>query len=236
MNTAILDDLKTDRDILRQELSDYMSQNHFDCQIYEYDSGEQFLKDFEPGRFDLVFLDIYMDGMTGMEVAREIYRSDKNCRLIFLSSTEEYSRLSYSVHAVYYLLKPFNKADFLQAMSFCEFTDHSGMFEVVCENVPVSIILKDILYIDYHNRTTYIHTEKRIFPVKMPYNDLVKPLLSDKRFLSPMRSILVNMQHITGVRDVFFILDNNERIQISIRNKKETIQNWKIYMYDSIGE
>ena len=70
----------------------------------------------------------------------------------------------------------------------------------------------------------------------MPYNDLVKPLLSDKRFLSPMRSILVNMQHITGVRDVFFILDNNERIQISIRNKKETIQNWKIYMYDSIGE
>ena len=51
-----------------------------------------------------------------------------------------------------------------------------------------------------------------------------------------MRSILVNMQHITGVRDVFFILDNNERIQISIRNKKETIQNWKIYMYDSIGE
>ena len=48
MNTAILDDLKTDRDILRQELSDYMSQNHFDCQIYEYDSGEQFLKDFEP--------------------------------------------------------------------------------------------------------------------------------------------------------------------------------------------
>ena len=177
-----------------------------------------------------------MDGMTGMEVAREIYRSDKNCRLIFLSSTEEYSRLSYSVHAVYYLLKPFNKADFLQAMSFCEFTDHSDMFEVVCENVPVSIILKDILYIDYHNRTTYIHTEKRIFPVKMPYNDLVKPLLSDKRFLSPMRSILVNMQHITGVRDVFFILDNNERIQISIRNKKETIQNWKIYMYDSIGE
>lgn len=78
MNTAILDDLKTDRDILRQELSDYMSQNHFDCKIYEYDSGEQFLKDFEPGRFDLVFLDIYMDGMTGMEVAREIYRSDKN--------------------------------------------------------------------------------------------------------------------------------------------------------------
>ena len=177
-----------------------------------------------------------MDGMTGMEVAREIYRSDKNCRLIFLSSTEEYSRLSYSVHAVYYLLKPFNKADFLQAMSFCEFTDHSGMFEVICENVPVSIALKDILYIDYHNRTTYIHTEKRFFPVKMPYNDLVKPLLSDKRFLSPMRSILVNMQHITGVRDVFFILDNNERIQISIRNKKETIQNWKIYMYDSIGE
>ena len=99
MNTAILDDLKTDRDILRQELSDYMSQNHFDCQIYEYDSGEQFLKDFEPGRFDLVFLDIYMDGMTGMEVAREIYRSDKNCRLIFLRRTEASSRLRYSVHA-----------------------------------------------------------------------------------------------------------------------------------------
>ena len=72
MNTAILDDLKTDRDILRQELSDYMSQNHFDCQIYEYDSGEQFLKDFEPGRFDLVFLDIYMDGMTGMEVCQAV--------------------------------------------------------------------------------------------------------------------------------------------------------------------
>lgn len=44
MNTAILDDLKTDRDILRQELSDYMSQNHFDCQIYEYDSRRAVFK------------------------------------------------------------------------------------------------------------------------------------------------------------------------------------------------
>ena len=106
MNIAIVDDLASDRLQLIGKLQTYMQQARIPFTLYEFDSGEAFLEAFSPGRFSIVFLDIYMGGMTGMAVAHAIREQDFDCRLIFLTQSEEYLREGYSVNAVHYLIKP----------------------------------------------------------------------------------------------------------------------------------
>ena len=92
MNIAIVDDLASDRLQLIGKLQTYMQQARIPFTLYEFDSGEAFLEAFSPGRFSIVFLDIYMGGMTGMSVAHAIREQDFDCRLIFLTQSEEYLR------------------------------------------------------------------------------------------------------------------------------------------------
>ena len=71
MNIAIIDDLKTDSDRLVELINTYMEQHRLQCRTMDlFSSGESFLDTFTSGKYHLIFLDIYMDGITGMETAK----------------------------------------------------------------------------------------------------------------------------------------------------------------------
>ena len=100
-----------------------------------------------------------MKQKTGMDAARELFAAGSCTKLIFLSSSTDFLRQSYSVRAVYYLVKPIVPEEFEQAMQFLELQpDYAVPFlEIVQENVPRSIPTEKILYIDVQGHTTVIH-------------------------------------------------------------------------------
>ena len=67
----------------------------------------------EGAHFDLLLLDIEMPGLTGLEVARKIRETDKNCAILFLTGFDkfDYARQAISVRAMDYLLKPYNEQE-----------------------------------------------------------------------------------------------------------------------------
>ena len=97
-----------------------------------------------------------MKQKTGMDAARELFAAGSRTKLIFLSSSTDFLRQSYSVRAVYYLVKPIVPEEFEQAMQFLELQpDYAVPFlEIVQENVPRSIPTERILFFffDCHNR------------------------------------------------------------------------------------
>ena len=110
MNIAIVDDLKTDSDRLVGFIDTYMKQHNLQYGTLDrFSSGEDFLGAFTPGKYDLIFLDIYMDGITGMETAKRIRQTDHDCRIIFITISPEFAVESYNVNASFYLLKPIGK-------------------------------------------------------------------------------------------------------------------------------
>lgn len=110
MNIAIVDDLKTDSDRLVGFIDTYMKQHNLQYGTLDrFSSGEDFLGAFTPGKYDLIFLDIYMDGITGMETAKRIRQTDHDCRIIFITTSPEFAVESYNVNASFYLLKPIGK-------------------------------------------------------------------------------------------------------------------------------
>ena len=112
MTFAIVDDSADDREALKKQLLPYLTQNHFSAEITEFENAEEFLLAASQKTFSVVFLDIYMKEKTGMDVAQELFNSGCNSKLIFLSSSTDFFRQSYAVHAVYYLVKPIVPEEF----------------------------------------------------------------------------------------------------------------------------
>ena len=126
MKIAIVDDLQEDRLEVR-EIIDEFCLNSFeklnkeiDITIDEFCSGEDFLSNFKPNCYDIILLDIYMDKLTGMDTAREIFALDRSCNLIFLTTSNDYIFDSFEVKAVFYIIKPIilNKDKLFTALDF----------------------------------------------------------------------------------------------------------------------
>ena len=91
MIIAVVDDTMQDRELLKGMLDQYFSGHQTVPEIQEFESGEAFLEAYEPGHYDIIFFDIYMGGITGMETASLVYERDKDCRLVFFSSSADYA-------------------------------------------------------------------------------------------------------------------------------------------------
>ena len=98
MRAAIIDDRAEDRAILHRELDTILRERGYSVEgIDLFSGGEEFLAKFRGGRYDLVFLDIYMEGINGIQTAREIRRTDKNVRLIFVTTSNDFAAESYEL-------------------------------------------------------------------------------------------------------------------------------------------
>lgn len=80
-----------------------------DFEIREYSSGEELLRESPPEEPDILFLDIEMDKMNGMEAAKELRRRHKNTVLIFVTAYPDFVFQGYEVHALHYILKPYEE-------------------------------------------------------------------------------------------------------------------------------
>ena len=79
------------------------------CTKQLFSTGETFLSVWKPGMYDIVFLDIFMDQLTGVDVARQIRKTDASVKIIFCTTSNEFASESYCVDASFYLVKPFSQ-------------------------------------------------------------------------------------------------------------------------------
>ena len=85
MQVAIIDDLAVCRQEIKEYLLRYIRENYQgeEPELDEFESGTRFLDAFRPQVYDVIFIDQYMEGMSGMDTAREIRRGDEEAALIF---------------------------------------------------------------------------------------------------------------------------------------------------------
>ena len=111
MRIAIVDDLAAERALLKDRLEQQLHRRNVQADILEYESGETFLEAARKAPFTAAFLDIYMDGMTGMEAAKKLRKTDTDCLLVFTTTSTDHALEGFQVRALHYLVKPFTEAD-----------------------------------------------------------------------------------------------------------------------------
>lgn len=111
MRIAIVDDLKTERALLKERLSQQLALRGVEADILGFESGEAFLAAEKERRFSAAFLDIYMEGLSGMDAAKELRKTDTDCLLIFTTTSTDHALEGFQVRALHYLVKPFSEEE-----------------------------------------------------------------------------------------------------------------------------
>lgn len=92
MRIAIVDDLETERAQLKTRLARQLRLCGAEAELLEFESSESFLAAEKEQRFTAAFLDIYMHGMSGMDAAKELRKTDADCLLVFLPRPQPTTR------------------------------------------------------------------------------------------------------------------------------------------------
>ena len=113
MTIAIVDDIAEERILLRKRLEKILLQKNIDFHCCEYENGEAFLEASKNQNFTVLFLDIYMDGINGIEIARNFRKFNKDCMLIFTTTSRDHALEGFQVRAMHYLVKPYSEEDLI---------------------------------------------------------------------------------------------------------------------------
>ena len=151
MNIAIVDDDQKEIDTLSDTLKEYAALGKTALSINVFHSAEEILGSYRPYAYTAIFMDIYMDGKTGIEAAQEILSLDRRAIIIFLTSSDEHMPQAFSMHAYDYIGKPARKERLFKVMDdVClrqsEF-ESSPTLTITCERNTVSLPYRDIVYV-----------------------------------------------------------------------------------------
>lgn len=236
MRLAIVDDLQSERDLLKNCITRYCAERQLSCQLSIFKSGEEIL-DALGTPFDVIFLDIYMTGINGLETAIEIRKKDKQCLLIFSTTSSDHAVKSFRVRAFDYLVKPYSYEQLAEVMSLCEkaIQKSSRFIEVKESRSMVRILLRDILYVDYSNHYVQIHTTTSIVRSYLPFSDFAPLLLEYPQFLNCYRNCIINMDCVSSLSENDFVLTNGESLPITRDKRSEIKQIYAEYAFQKLN-
>lgn len=239
MNIAIIDDLKEDGLLLCDYLKQYCDENKTLANIKNFERASDFLACFIPQVYDLIFVDIYMEGMNGIELAQKIREADKDCILIFSTTSTEHTHAlaGYKVRAADYLIKPYDYNTFFETMQHCgaSILEKNHFIEVKQSRRIIKILIRSILYTDYSNHYIYIYTKTGTVKTYMPFKAFSEMLLPYSNFICCYRNRMVNLDEVDFMENRDFIMSNGERIAISKSAYKEIAANYRNYQFEKIN-
>ena len=101
MNIAVVDDLAVGRETLVNYLNEYFSERNMNVTISDFSDAESFVTQFENNKYNIIFFDIYMPGMSGIEAASTVRKTDSSVEIIFLSTSNNFACESHLVKQSY---------------------------------------------------------------------------------------------------------------------------------------
>jgi DNA-binding LytR/AlgR family response regulator len=217
MKIAICEDTPADAQQLSDALARYLDVNKLAGEVSFFTCGEDFLSAFEPGKFQIVFMDIFMTkgGITGMDAAKTVNELDKDTALIFITTSDEYILAGYSV-AVYYIIKPVEQKDVNKAMEKCrlQIERFAKTIEIMVNRMPLQIRLRDIYFVEIVGRNCiFTFTKGKKTASGMNMSELTDKL-DGSTFIQCHRSYVVNILHVRKMTKAEFILENGEVVPI----------------------
>lgn len=233
MKIAIVDDSPIDLDILRSFAAKYCESTCIAASVQTFSDSYEFLKCFCPGMFDLLFLDIMMDNLNGISLAKEIRKRDSRCFIIFSTASEDYAVEGFKVRAFDYMVKPLSYERFRETCDLCirQLPADTHYIEVKEGRTYTKILVSDILYTDYYNHYIQIHTDTSIIRSYMSFSDFEPMLKPYPQFLCCYRNCTVNMDYIDVMEDRSFILKNKIRVPIAAKLKNDVHKAYREYQF-----
>lgn len=219
---AVCDDSVFDREIIKHFLNEYLNQNRLYAQIDEFSSGELFLSS-DTSCYSLVFMDIYMNGLNGMETAKTIIQENPNIQIIFASASTDYAAEAFTIEALHYIVKPIEKPQLFRVLDkFFDSVYSLRTVDIKVGRLEESIYISDILYIEAKGKKTLLHLKSGVLEASQSLTEMSQ-ILPAGDYCMPIRWALVSMREIISIPANALKLSDQTEIPIS-RGKRDAIK------------
>ena len=226
---AICDDEK----IIIKRIADLIKKQNTDCHIESFQAGNELLA--AKRHFDLIFLDIQMEGINGMETAKAVREYDRKAVIVFVTAVKEYVFDAFDVGAFHYLLKPIGEEKFAEVFENAvkeikerQIQKETPTLFIKTKNKNYTFNQNEIIFIESRNRKAEIHTTKNTLEVYAVMNELQQEL--GNSFYRCHRGYLVNMEHITEYSSDMIEMDNGERVYLAKEKYQEFVKAYMRYL------
>lgn len=235
MKIAVVEDEKAHRDLLISYLEAWGAQRGKSIELSSFDSAESFWFACEEySDFDMLFLDIQMAGMDGMELAHKVRERDRDIVIVFTTGITDYLEEGYEVEALHYLIKPLSEEKVGQCMEKAFTRRRQEQFVTLhAAEGTIKVSTESINYVEARGRSCSIG---RVFgsgtrvelEVRESFSEL-ETLLDEKEFMKCHRSYLCRIGNIHRIEkgDIFF--DDGSSIPVSRRLYQQVNQRFIAY-------
>ena len=214
---AVCDDDEIICDELTAIIKNYFTKSDRAVLIKDFKSGEQLLR--AKISFDIIFLDIEMPVLNGIETARKLRSWDVNSKIIYITNYNNYKRSAYKVHAFDYICKPITGKAICNtlndAISYLDNRYTPKKFVFKTEQGMIALEIDDIYYFEYSVRKVIIVTAKENYASTSYSLKQLHEKTCKYNFASPHKSYIVNMLHIRSIKGFDIFIDNDDKIPLA---------------------
>ena len=217
---AVCDDLEEERALLGHMLQSYAQRKGLSLQLHLFVSGEELLHNIrQVCACQVLFLDVYMSGISGVEAARRLRAAGCGTSIVFATTSTDHGVDSFEVRASDYLVKPFRQEEVDRALDWCleHMPEPLRSLSVYAEGEIQEFPLASVLYIEVLGHQSHIHTLRQTVVVRKSLDDLERAVDSPD-FFRCHRSFLVNLNFVQDITGSDFRLSDGTLVPISSGN------------------
>lgn len=230
LSIAVCDDIILECTQLAKQIRHIAKLTGCEVILQEFYSGEELLKSKES--FDILFLDIKMPGLDGMELARLLRRREETCLLIFVTAVSEYVFEAYDVEAFAYLVKPITDEQLQKVLARGteKLRRASAEFLLVSSKHAIhKIPLQDIVYIEAMGRIVKIRTLRDTVETYEQIG-LMEKRLCEKGFFRCHKGYLINLKYVDTFDKTQIYMETKDSVLLAKRRYEDFTRSFMNYM------
>lgn len=237
MLALICDDLTSDRELLEEFCSRYAEEKTIDIQTQLFENAGTLLQNRITSEADIIFMDIYMEGASGVDAARILRGKGYSGNLVFTTTSGDHYADGFDVEAVHYLIKPITWDAFCEAMRRClaRAKPAKKTIHVNVGRSDLDVCIDGIRYIEVYGHKSIINTVKGELNVSQSLGTL-EQALKEKSFIKCYRCFIINMDYVQRIEGDCFLMKDNREIPISRDSRVQIKSRYLDYVFSKMED